>query len=555
MEKEQTVEQLKSQLAKITAEKDALKEELARVRASNVSDWTLRQRTALSTLFNRPDKGSGLVGSTIGVAGWIKSVRFGGKNSFAFVMINDGSTWFDLQIIVDKAIPGFSHLEEHKATLAASIYVIGKVVASTGKEQKIEMQAMELRLLGPSDDTFPVSKKQHTLEFLRSVGQFRPRTTVIGSVTKIRNSLAYATHMYFQNNGFLYINTPIITASDCEGAGEMFQITTLLKDNKDDPSKLHKLPTGKIDYSHDFFKKPAFLTVSGQLNAEIYACALGSVYTFGPTFRAEDSNTARHLAEFWMIEPEIAFADLLENMNVAEQYIKFVLRYVIEKHPNELEFLEEYEQSLLEERAKASAPEQKKEQQQQQKGKKSKQVKDIRGFRLQKLRERLNHVVTSDFARITYTEAIKILQETDHPFEKKVEWGIDLGSEHERWMAEEHFKRPVIVRDYPKEIKSFYMRLNEDQKTVAAMDVLVPGVGELIGGSQREDRLDVLVDRIKKAGLDEEQYSWYLDLRKYGSVPHSGFGLGFERLVCYTTGMENIREAIPFPRWPAHADF
>jgi asparaginyl-tRNA synthetase len=551
MEKEQTVEQLKAQLAKITAEKDALKEELAKVRASNFSDWGLRQRTALSSLFNRPDRGSGLVGSTIGVAGWIKSVRFGGKNSFAFVMLNDGSSWYDLQIIVDKATPGFSFIEEHKATLAASVYVIGKVVASTGKEQKIEMQALELRLLGPSDENFPVSKKQHTLEFLRGVGQFRARTTVIGSVTKIRNSLAYATHMYFQNNGFLYINTPIITASDCEGAGEMFQITTLLKDNKDDPSKLHKLPNGKVDYSHDFFKKPAFLTVSGQLNAEIYACALGSVYTFGPTFRAEDSNTARHLAEFWMIEPEIAFADLLENQNVAEQYIKFVLRYVIEKHPNELEFLEEYEQNILEERAKASAPEQQKEQ----KGKKTKQVKDIRGFRLQKLRERLNHVVTSDFARITYTEAIKTLQGTDHPFEKKVEWGIDLGSEHERWLAEEHFKRPVIVRDYPREIKAFYMRLNDDQKTVAAMDVLVPGVGELIGGSQREDRLDILVERIKKAGLDVEQYSWYLDLRRYGSVPHSGFGLGFERLVCYTTGMENIREAIPFPRWPAHADF
>jgi len=328
----------------------------------------------------------------------------------------------------------------------------------------------------------------------------------------------------------------------------MFQITTLLKDAKDDPQKLSKLPSGKLDYSKDFFYKPAYLTVSGQLNGEILACALGSVYTFGPTFRAEDSNTARHLAEFWMIEPEIAFADLLENMNVAEQYIKFVLRYVIEKHPNELEFLEEYEQTLLEERAKTNeAPEEKK-------TKKSK-TKDIRGFRLQKLRERLNHVVNSDFARITYTEAIEILKKTDHPFEKAVDWGIDLGSEHERWLAEEYFKRPVIVRNYPKAIKAFYMRLNEDGNTVSAMDVLVPGVGELIGGSQREERLDVLLERIKEAKLEESAYSWYLDLRRYGSVPHSGFGLGFERLVCYTTGMENIREAIPFPRWPGHADY
>jgi len=417
------------------------------------------------------------------------------------------------------------------------------------KDKKIELRSIEFRLLGPSDDSYPVSKKAHTFEFLRSVGQFRSRTTVIGSVTKIRNALAYATHMYFQSNGYLYINTPIITASDCEGAGEMFQITTLFKEAQDDPKKLAMLPNGKLDYSKDFFHKPAYLTVSGQLNAEIYACALGSVYTFGPTFRAEESFTARHLAEFWMIEPEIAFADLLENMNVAEQYIKFVLRYVMEKHPNELEYLEQFEQSFLDERAKAQN-----EPQEEKKTKKTKN-KDIRGFRLQKLRERLNHVVNSDFARITYTEAIDILKKTDHPFEKKVDWGIDLGSEHERWLAEEYFKRPVIVRDYPREIKAFYMRLNDDQKTVSAMDVLVPGVGELIGGSQREERLDVLLDRIKQAGLEAETYSWYLDLRRYGSVPHSGFGLGFERLVCYTTGMENIREAIPFPRWPGHAEF
>jgi len=548
MEKE--IEQLKAKLAAVTAEKNALQDELAKVRASSVGDWTLRQRTPLSSIFSRPDKGSGLVDNTIGVAGWIKSVRLQGKNTFAFVTVNDGSSWEDIQIIVDKIVPGFSLIEEHKASLAASVFVLGKVVASSGKGQKIELRAIEFRLLGPSDDSYPISKKAHSIEFLRSAGQFRARTTVIGSVTKIRNSLAYATHLYFQSNGYLYINTPIITASDCEGAGEMFQITTLLKDSQDNLDKIVKLPNGKVDYSADFFKKPAYLTVSGQLNAEIYACALGSVYTFGPTFRAEDSNTARHLAEFWMIEPEIAFADLFENMNIAEQYIKFVLRYVIEKHPHELEYLEEYEQKELDERAKASTTPA-----DQKGGKKTKATKDIRGFRLQKLRERLNHVVNSDFARITYTEAIEILLKTDHPFEKKVEWGIDLGSEHERWMAEEHFKRPVIVRNYPREIKAFYMRLNEDQKTVAAMDVLVPGVGELIGGSQREERLEVLLERIKQAGLDPETYSWYLDLRRYGSVPHSGFGLGFERLVCYTTGMENIREAIPFPRWPGHAEF
>jgi len=289
------------------------------------------------------------------------------------------------------------------------------------------------------------------------------------------------------------------------------------------------------------------LTVSGQLNAEIYACALGNVYTFGPTFRAEDSNTSRHLAEFWMIEPEMAFADITENMNVAEHFIKFVLNYAIEKHPQEMEYLEGYEQNAMEERKKLTDMENK--------AQKGKKVKDVRGFRLQKLRERIQNVIKSDFARITYTEAIDILQKSNQEFEKPVEWGIDLASEHERWMAEEHFKKPVIVRNYPREIKAFYMRLNEDDKTVAAMDVLVPGVGELIGGSQREERVDVLEKRIVDAKLDLSTYSWYLDLRRFGTVPHSGFGVGFERLVCYTTGMENIREVIPFPRWPGHADF
>eukprot|EP01123_Difflugia_compressa_P011869 TRINITY_DN4886_c0_g1_i2.p1 TRINITY_DN4886_c0_g1~~TRINITY_DN4886_c0_g1_i2.p1 ORF type:complete len:329 (+),score=53.77 TRINITY_DN4886_c0_g1_i2:414-1400(+) len=328
----------------------------------------------------------------------------------------------------------------------------------------------------------------------------------------------------------------------------MFQVTTLLKECKDNPAKVAKLPNGKIDYSRDFFKRPAYLTVSGQLNGEIYACAIGNVYTFGPTFRAEDSNTSRHLAEFWMIEPEIAFADLTENMHIAEQYIKFVLNHVLDNHSDELLFLEEYEQSAMEERKKLLEPTQ-------QKGKKGGVAKDFRGFRCEKLIDRLKNVVNSNFAKITYTEAIEILQKSNKTFENKVDWGIDLASEHERWMAEEHFKRPVIVRDYPKEIKAFYMRMNDDGKTVAAMDVLVPGVGELIGGSQREERIDILERRITESGLDPTAYSWYIDLRRYGTVPHSGFGAGFERLVCYATGMENIKEAIPFPRYPAHCEY
>eukprot|EP01124_Arcella_intermedia_P011264 TRINITY_DN1767_c0_g1_i1.p1 TRINITY_DN1767_c0_g1~~TRINITY_DN1767_c0_g1_i1.p1 ORF type:complete len:550 (-),score=110.29 TRINITY_DN1767_c0_g1_i1:63-1712(-) len=545
--KELTIEELKAQLEKVQQEKNELKEELSQLKASAFSDWNVRQRTPISKILLRTDGGTGLVGSTVAVAGWVKTERMQAKNTIGFLKINDGSTWEELQVIVDKGVPGFEKLEDHAVSLGASVFVIGKLVVSKGQGQKVELQAFELRLVGPSNpETFPISKKAHSLEFLRGVGHMRPRTYVIGAITRVRNALAFATHQFFQNQGYLYINTPLITASDCEGAGEMFQVTTLLKNAEDNTQKIAKLPNGKVDYSTDFFKKPAYLTVSGQLNAEIYACALGSVYTFGPTFRAEDSNTARHLAEFWMIEPEIAFADLTENMNVAEQFIKYVLRYVYEKHPAELEFLEDYEQKALDERKAAETVP----------GQKGKKVtKDIRGFRLQKLRERIQHVISSDFARITYTEAIDILLKSGVAFEKQVEWGMDLGSEHERWMAEEHFKKPVIVRNYPKGIKAFYMRLNEDEKTVAAMDVLVPGVGELIGGSQREERLDVLERRIVESNLIPEAYSWYLDLRRYGSVPHSGFGVGFERLVCYTTGMENIREAIPFPRWPGHADY
>jgi len=391
------------------------------------------------------------------------------------------------------------------------------------------------------------------VEFLRSVGHLRPRTQLINAVTKVRNALAFATHLYFQNKGYLYIHTPLITCSDCEGAGEMFQITTLLSHAKDKIDAIPKTKEGNVDYTDDFFKKPAFLTVSGQLNGEIYACALGSIYTFGPTFRAENSFTARHLAEFWMIEPEIAFADIYENMDIAEHYVRFVLKYTLEKCGSELEYLETYEKEEMMRRKKEEEEAAKLEEKEKEKKKKQ---KDVRNFRLQPLRERLQLVAFSDFARITYTEAIDILTAAkDKEWEVQPKWGIDLGSEHERWMAEEYFKRPVIVRNYPKGIKAFYMRLNEDGKTVAAMDVLVPGVGELIGGSQREERLAALEQRIDEMKLPKEAYSWYFDLRRYGSVVHSGFGLGFERLVCYTTGVENIREAIPFPRWPGHAEY
>jgi asparaginyl-tRNA synthetase len=356
--------------------------------------------------------------------------------------------------------------------------------------------------------------------------------------------LAFATHLFFQQKGFLYVNTPIITASDCEGAGEMFQVTTIMKNTI---SEIPVTKDGKVDYSKDFFTRPAFLTVSGQLNAEIYACAMGSVYTFGPTFRAENSNTTRHLAEFWMIEPEIAFADLNENMNVAEAFVKFTINYVMEHNEYDLEFLENYEKEQLTEKVKEIKK----------KAKESgeKLGKDLKGFRGTPLRERLSLVANSDFGRVTYTEAVEILTNSGVKFDQDVYWGLDLGSEHERWLAETHFKKPVIVSNYPKEFKAFYMRLDEGGKTVSAMDVLVPGVGELIGGSQREERLDVLLERLKEKGLEEEMYEWYLDLRRYGTVVHSGFGLGFERLVCYVTGIENIRESIPFPRYPGHSEY
>jgi len=510
------------------------------LRRSKYSDWTIRNRVPIKTLFSDENT---YLNRIIAIAGWIRTSR--DKKKFSFVVVYDGSTYNELQVIVDSQCPGYEHILDHTASISASVLIIGLIVRSKGSGQKLEMQAHEFRLLGPSTGDFPLAKKQHTLEFLRTIGHFRQRSYLISSVTRIRNSLAFATHLFFQQRGFYYINTPIITASDCEGAGDMFQVTTILHENiKDVPVT----QDGKVDYSKDFFTRPAFLTVSGQLNAEIYACAMGSVYTFGPTFRAENSNTTRHLAEFWMIEPEIAFADLNENMNVAEAFVKFTINYVLEHNEFDLQFLEEFEQTNLKEKIDESKKRAK------ETGEKV-DLEIVKGFRGTPLRERLTLVANSDFGRVTYTEAVEILKTSGVKFDEDVYWGIDLGSEHERWLAEKYYKKPVIVTNYPKEFKAFYMRLDEDGRTVSAMDVLVPGVGELIGGSQREERLDVLLERLKEKGLEEEMYGWYLDLRRYGSVVHSGFGLGFERLVCYVTGLENIRESIPFPRYPGHSEY
>jgi asparaginyl-tRNA synthetase len=455
-----------------------------------------------------PEKTSELLGKKIRVCGWIKTAR--DQKSFCFIELNDGSTQGNLQIIAEQTLHGYKDLAP-RFTTGASFAVTGVLIESPGKNQALELKAEEVHIFGDSDpQKYLLQKKRHSFEFLRSIAHLRPRTNTQGAVTRIRNALAFATHLFFQERGFLYIQTPIITASDCEGAGEMFQVTTL-----DPLSK--KTGEEANDYSKDFFKKPAYLTVSGQLNGEIYACALSDIYTFGPTFRAENSNTSRHLAEFWMIEPEMAFCDLKGNMQCAESYIKFVTEYTLKHCKEDMLFLDKYiENGLI---------------------------------------QRLEHVIHSSFAHLTYTDAIKILEKAPKKFEFPVHWGVDLQSEHERYLAEEHCKKPVILTDYPAAIKSFYMKMNEDQKTVAAMDILVPKIGELVGGSQREDRLSLLEKRITDAGLKKEDYWWYLELREYGSVPHSGFGVGFERLVLFVTGMENIRDVIPFPRYPGHIEF
>lgn len=450
-----------------------------------------------------------LEGTEATVKGWVRTVR--NQKTFSFIELNDGSTLSNFQVVADAQMPGYDKLIE-KLSTGVSIAVKGTLQKSPGGKQEFELHAKEIQIIGACDPTtYLLQKKRHTFEFLRTIAHLRPRTNTIGAVTRVRNALAFATHKFFQERGFLYIHTPIITASDCEGAGKMFQVTTL------DVGSPPKTDDGKIDYSKDFFASPAYLTVSGQLNGEIYACAMTDIYTFGPTFRAENSNTSRHLAEFWMIEPEMAFADLNDDMESAESYLKYVLNYVLQNCAEDMQFFDKHVSNGLV--------------------------------------ERLQKVIDTPFERATYTYAVRVLEKANKPFEYPVKWGADLQSEHERFLSEEYFNKPVIITDYPKEIKAFYMRANEDNKTVAAMDVLVPKIGEIIGGSQREERLDVLERKIKEHNMPLEPYWWYLELRKYGSVPHAGYGVGFERLIQFTTGMENIRDVIAFPRYPGKADF
>ena len=440
------------------------------------------------------------------VGGWIRSIR--DSKSFGFIVINDGTFFEPLQIVYHDQMQNFEEIR--KLNVGAAIVVRGTIVATPQAKQPFEMQAEEIAIEGTSTPDFPLQKKRHSFEYLRTITHLRPRTNTFQAVFRVRSLIAYAIHTFFMERGFVYVHTPLITASDCEGAGEMFQVTTL------DLNNIPKNPDGSVDYSQDFFGKPTNLTVSGQLNVETYAFAFKNVYTFGPTFRAENSNTTRHAAEFWMIEPEIAFADLTDDMILAESMLKFVIRYVLEHAPEEMNFFNSFvDQGLI---------------------------------------ERLEHVAGSDFGRITYTDAIKILEKHNDEFDYKVFWGCDLQTEHERFLTEKEFKRPVFVTDYPKEIKAFYMKLNEDGKTVAAMDCLVPGIGEIIGGSQREDDLQKLEKRMEELHLKKEDYAFYLDLRRYGSVRHAGFGLGFERCVMYLTGIGNIRDVLPFPRTVNNCD-
>jgi len=449
----------------------------------------------------------GKPGTDVLVKGWIRTRR--DSREFSFLEINDGSCLMNLQVIVSQEMPGFSQVL--KLTTGSSLEVRGKLVQSPGKGQAVELHAESVVVHGIANPDFPLQKKKHSFEFLRQIAHLRPRTNTLGAVARLRSSLSFAVHSFFQERGFFYVQTPIITTSDCEGAGEMFHVTTL------DLKNIPRNESGDLDYTQDFFGKPASLTVSGQLEGEAMAMALGRIYTFGPTFRAENSNTPRHLAEFWMIEPEAAFFTLQNDMDLAEEFVRYLCTYVLEKNSDDLSFFNE---------------------------------------RIDKdLIARLEGIASSPFQRITYTDAMKILEEKNSSFEFPVKWGSDIQSEHERYLSETVFRKPVIVYDYPKEIKAFYMRLNEDGRTVRGMDVLVPGIGELIGGSEREERYDVLLGRIKELGLNSENYWWYLDLRKYGSAPHAGFGLGFERLLLLVTGMSNIRDVILFPRFPGNAEF
>ncbi|MGK7924989.1 MAG: asparagine--tRNA ligase [Spirulina sp.] len=443
------------------------------------------------------------------VEGWVRTKR--ASKGFAFMEVNDGSFLANLQVIIKGDFPNYETLLK-QLNIGAAVKVSGTLVESQGKGQRIELQPETLEMIGDSDpETYPLQKKRHSFEFLRTIGHLRSRTNTLGAVFRVRNATSNAIHRFFQDRGFLWIHTPLITTNDCEGAGELFSVTNLPLE------KVPQTPEGKVDYERDFFGKPAYLTVSGQLEAEVMALAFSNVYTFGPTFRAENSNTSRHLAEFWMVEPEMAFCDLQGNTNLAEEFLKFIFKYVLDTCPEDMEFFNKrIDKSVL---------------------------------------KTAENIISSDFERITYTEAIAILEKSDRKFEYPVEWGLDLQSEHERYLSEEVFQKPAIVTDYPVEIKAFYMRLNDDEKTVAAMDVLAPKIGEIIGGSQREERLDILEKRIQEAEMPLEELWWYRDLRRYGTVPHAGFGLGFERLVQFMTGMGNIRDVIPFPRTPLNAEF
>lgn len=544
------------------------------------------RRTSIKDVKGGPDKGVSNIGLKFDVRGWVRTVRH--QKIISFIEVNDGSTLSGLQVLVDQDTKGYSLVDHNTINTGSAVRVQGELVESPARGQLVEMKATAVHLIGEcNQETYPLQKKRHSLAYLRSIPHLRPRTNTFGAVTRVRSALAFATHQFFRESGFQYIHTPILSASDCEGAGEMFQVTTLIGKHdealaqgpvseqdvqhlKEQISKqqtvvrstnsaadsvtlespeltdqekqavqqlkhlkqqvvplqervahyegLLKNPEGLTDYSQDFFGKPTFLTVSGQLNAEMYATAMSDVYTFGPTFRAENSNTSRHLAEFWMIEPEMAFADLSDDMNCAEAYLKHCLQYILDSCSEDLEFFAHQNDKMLV--------------------------------------QRLQDIVTKPFARLSYTDAVELLQKAKKRFEFPVKWGSDLQSEHERYLTETEFSgTPLFITNYPKDIKAFYMRLNSDEKTVAAMDLLVPGVGELIGGSQREERLQVLEERIAQQGLNAQDYWWYLDLRRYGSVPHAGFGLGFERLIQFATGVENIRDVIPFPRYPGHCEF
>ena len=445
-------------------------------------------------------------GKTISVGGWVRSVR--ASKAFGFIVLSDGTYFTPLQVVYHDTMDNFQEIS--KVNVGAALIVTGTLVETPEAKQPFEIQADTVTVEGPSAPDYPLQKKRHSLEYLRTMTHLRPRTNTFQAVFRVRSLIAYAIHQFFQERDFVYVHTPLITGSDCEGAGEMFQVTTL------DLNNLPLTEDGKVDYSKDFFNKPTNLTVSGQLNGETFAMAFRNIYTFGPTFRAENSNTTRHAAEFWMIEPEIAFADLEDDMELAESMLKYIISFVLEKAPEEMAFFNQFvDPGLL---------------------------------------DRLNHVLTSDFGRVTYTEAIEILEKHNDKFDYPVSWGCDLQTEHERYLTEQVFKRPVFVTDYPKEIKAFYMKLNPDGKTVAAMDCLVPGIGEIIGGSQREDNYELLKGRIEELGMKPEDYDFYLDLRKYGSARHAGFGLGFERCVMYLTGMGNIRDVLPFPRTVNNCD-